>query len=177
MQLLSYFVFFFAVIEAPIPEKCESSEWGCCLDGINFAIGPNREGCPEACRCHHLGERHAAAINWVGDMSLLPLGWGTCRCHHLGGGHVAAITCVRDMSLPSLGWGHVAAITWVGNPSALPSLLYGTCRCHHLGGGHVAAITFVGSCRCHHLGGGHVAAIIWVATLIACCPDVTLMAC
>ncbi|XP_063848285.1 agrin-like isoform X1 [Scylla paramamosain] len=44
-----------AVIEAPEPDDCHQSEWGCCDDGINFASGPEREGCPEACRCHRLG--------------------------------------------------------------------------------------------------------------------------
>ncbi|XP_063584665.1 agrin-like [Penaeus indicus] len=44
-----------AVIEAPVPDDCDQSQWGCCEDGINFAKGPDREGCPEACRCHRLG--------------------------------------------------------------------------------------------------------------------------
>ncbi|ROT68145.1 Agrin [Penaeus vannamei] len=45
------------VIEAPVPDDCDQSQWGCCEDGINFAKGPDREGCPEACRCHRLGEK------------------------------------------------------------------------------------------------------------------------
>ena len=46
---------FFTVIMAPEPDSCSESKWGCCSDGLNFADGPDGEGCPDTCKCHPIG--------------------------------------------------------------------------------------------------------------------------
>ncbi|XP_066966425.1 agrin-like [Macrobrachium rosenbergii] len=91
-----------AVIEAPVPDDCEQSEFGCCADGINFARGPDSEGCPEGCRCHRLGALSESCEAVSGRCECRPgVGGNNCdRClpgyyglHRISEGSIGCTPC------------------------------------------------------------------------------------